>query len=952
MPAPSVLLPEGASGLRPAAMFVAVAVVLIVVVGRAAWIHGIASGAQPDAELVSEAPLARFLLNDRDGRPLAVSVESFDVTASPRSLWRSHTPRRLADRFAALLGGATTSREDVAQLADPREILRRTMPRELQGSRLSGRLVPAAPRLLDFDAEAAERVRAWLDTGALDADEQAGDAPGPIRGLELVAVPTPAASISGAGAPADQGPRYTLAIDPVDCLSREARVDRFGEWDGRDGSPATASPERWTRALLADLVALIGRDAAIARLDDEARRAVRALPRADADARLRDEVWAELMPSRFRVVARAIDPVTAHALTELLAAEAVSPYQIQLVPRVERRHPTRPDGLPVPPTVQDSMGGGSEDAFTLLGHWGHLDEDRADARARRDLDTRPHVVPWESAEDPFVAYRRSLVVDRRPWSGLELLCQTELENGEWAPLVDGLKGRTYERRTRHVARDRRKEFDGKVPNYFGGTAPASEVPTIESTLDAALQEVLHTELALLVEEHAPALAMGIVVDVETGDVLALDARSLYGYSGFAPVLHEFTPGSTFKPVIMVQALDAGLVRPETTFATHAPAGILLRHGRASRRISEAEGAPTEGRITAAHGIAESCNAVLVQVAHLFEPSVLRERLLDLGYSQAPHAGLGPERSGRIPPLKKGTWSRIYTHASVGFGHELTVTLWQHAGALATILRGGERRPLRLVRAVERGGERYVRPLEDGARVLSERACDEVRDMLALGAEIGTGRHVAMREQNPEFSWIGTKTGTTEKVASELCVHLELEALAEAALDERPLTRAERDALFRMGKPHRRSSCYTSSMLASARMVVDGEEREIMVLVVADDPAGPERFGSRVTGPTTIAILRQAFGLRRERADEVQGSRAAEAERPRATASAPTGPVLFDPGTAPRRGAAAASGLYDASWLDSERPWRATGPTPVSTSGGAAPDASRPIEAAARGEEPR
>jgi len=921
-----VLLPEGNSGLRPAAMFVGVAVVLLVVVGRAAWIHGIARGVQPDAELVSEAPLARFVLEDRDGRPLAVSVECFDVTASPRSLWRSHTPRRLAEKFATLLGGSTTSREDVAELADPLEILRRTMPRAFSDARLGGRLVPDAPRLLDLDAATAERVSAWLDTGVVDPADAGSDAPGPIRGLRLVA--------SGADATAG-APRFTLELDPVECLSREARVDRFGEWEGRGGEPATASPERWTRALLSDLVELIGRDAAIARLDAGARRALRTLPRADADARLRDALWAELMPSRFRVVARAIDPVTAHALTELLAEEAVSPYQIQLVPRVERRHPTRPGGLPVPPTVHDSMGGGSEDAFTLLGHWGHLDEDRADARARRDLDARPHVLPWESADDPFLAYRRSLVVDRRPWSGLELLCQTELENGDWAPLADGLHGRTYERRTRHVARDRRKEFDGKVPNYFGDTHPASDVPTIESTLDAALQEVLHTELALLVDEHAPALAMGIVVDVETGDVLALDSRSLHGYSGFAPVLHEFTPGSTFKPVIMAQALDAGLVRPDSPFETHAPSGILLKHRGGSRRISEAEGAPDEDVISAARGIADSCNAVLVQVALLFDAPALRERLLRLGYSQHPRAGLGPERSGRIPPLDyKGSWRRIYTHASVGFGHELTVTLWQHAGALATILRGGERRPLRLVRAVVRDGARYERPLEDGERVLSERACDQLRAMLALGAEDGTGRHVATRAQNPEFTWIGTKTGTTEKVESELCVHLELEALANAALEGRSLSRSERDALFRMPKPHRRSSCYTSSMLASARMEVDGEEREIMVLVVADDPAGPERFGSRVTGPTTIAILRQAFGLPRERADQEREPMAVEPPPARDRTSAPRGPVLFDPGTTPRGGAAAAEALYDASWLERSLPWRATGPAPASAGVGA------------------
>ena len=42
-------------------------------------------------------------------------------------------------------------------------------------------------------------------------------------------------------------------------------------------------------------------------------------------------------------------------------------------------------------------------------------------------------------------------------------------------------------------------------------------------------------------------------------------------------------------------------------------------------------------------------------------------------------------------------------------------------------------------------------------------------MMALGAEIGTGRQIANPGDHPEFEWIGTKTGTTEKVSTELCV---------------------------------------------------------------------------------------------------------------------------------------------------------------------------------------
>ena len=131
--------------------------------------------------------------------------------------------------------------------------------------------------------------------------------------------------------------------------------------------------------------------------------------------------------------------------------------------------------------------------------------------------------------------------------------------------------------------------------------------------------------------------------------------------------------------------------------------------------------------------------------------------------------------GWLPPLVDGDWTRCYTHASVSFGHEISVSLWQHAAALATIARGGTYRALRLIEGIEQDGQRWELPLpaEEAVRVFSDRACESVRDMMAGGAEWGTGRNVAASEYCPEFSYLGTKTGTTEKTPSERCLRVEL-----------------------------------------------------------------------------------------------------------------------------------------------------------------------------------
>ncbi len=913
----TAVYPEAASGLRPAGVFVLIGVVFAAVVVRGIYIQTFAEGRQPDARRETAAPAPSFSIIDREGVPLALSVETFDVTISPRSMWRSHTPEHMARRISEALAvdgpqagvpgrgvsgrGAPDRAAPLPGLAGPSvgTIIERSMPPSFSEGRLPGRVTPSDPLILRFSGDGAEAVRRYLSTGGVG--ERVGLAP--LRGLDLVPLGD---SLEGS-LPDDHGQAavWTLAMEPLVLLGPDVRREQLGVTHTADGREVTASPDRWTRRLLDDLVSLVGEERILEAVDLDRRTNIQRAPSIERRELLRAEVWAELIPTRFRVLVRGVDPLRGHRLQTVLREEGVSPWQVQLVSRVERRHPTRPGGRPAAPDAELAMRQ-PEDAFGLLGHWGVLDEGRADYWARKDRAERPHLLPWDEAADPFVAYRESLVVERMPWSGVERVARTEIENGPWSALVDEVRGRTYTYRSRVLARDRRRAWEGGVPEYFLGATEGTEVPAVVSTLDAHLQEVVHAELGALVEEHRPAMTMAIVVDIQTGDVLALDSRCEYAYSGFAPLLHVFTPGSTFKAIIMALALDAGATRPDRTYATFAGEGGLRLPGR---RIREAEGAPEADRITAAEGLAFSCNAVLVQIAHEMEAAHIRERLVALGYDAAPDAGLGPERAGRLTPLRKGTWSRNQTHASVAFGHEVGVTLWQHAAALATMLRGGERRPLRLLRGIERGGEAWDLDVPAGERVLSQQACEDVRKMMALGAEIGTGRHIANAEANPEFEWIGTKTGTTQKVGTELCAHLEMEALADFALAGRRWTSADRRALFQRSKDHR--TCYTSSICAAGRVMTEDGPREVMVLVVADEPRGREKFGSRVTGGTALAILRQALGL--PRTHEALPSE----EAPPLEAS--SGPKLFR-----RDGQRAAStaGAFDASWLEEDLPWAA------------------------------
>ncbi|HRV81856.1 MAG TPA: penicillin-binding transpeptidase domain-containing protein, partial [Planctomycetota bacterium] len=584
-----------------------IAAVLLVVLARSVHLAFAAEGVQPRTLVEQTAPRTPFELYDRHGQALALSVECFDLTVSPRALWRTHTP----DHLAQVIGGVLQE--------DPSALLERLLPMGVAPG--SGLVVPAHPRLLRFDAQAVPQVQEWLRRGSLDPEAD----PECMAGWQWVVL---------------EDKRYaTLAWQPEVVLSENERVRHLGP-------NAKGRPERWTARLLGDLATLVRGFGLPSDVTEDMHR----MAPYEQRAYLADAIWAELCPTTFRVVQKGVDPLSAHELAKLLKAETVSPWQVQLKPSLQRFQPVRSQELGMLP-----MGAGEdEDAFGVLGHWGVLGADDAMAQARLERDTAPHRLPWDQPGDPVLARAQELASQWKPWSGVERLCSSLLDQSglerEWRE-----NARSYEVRARRVARDRRLRWpDREVPDYLEGYRDADPMVELHSTLDSELQVELHSELLRVMDRFDPALAMGICIEVETGKVLAVDGLQAYPGARFLPTQHVFTPGSTFKAVIMAAALDRGVVRPEEQIETFAPRGIVVQNGKSRRLIKEAEGAPNAARITASEGLALSVNAVLVQIGLRLDPADLRGLLIDLGYGSRPDIGLGPEHPGYLPPLVKGT----------------------------------------------------------------------------------------------------------------------------------------------------------------------------------------------------------------------------------------------------------------------------------------------------------
>jgi len=149
-----------ASGLRPMSAFVVVGAVVMAV---AVWVARLAAGdaVQPDRARHEESEPPAYSIVSRDGDPIARFVPRFDLELSPRSLWQAHTPRRMAEALAGVLGGEPSARELLAAM--------------LPDADEEGRIRVSA---WELTLRQAQRVADWIATGA-------GTERGPLEGIHL-----------------------------------------------------------------------------------------------------------------------------------------------------------------------------------------------------------------------------------------------------------------------------------------------------------------------------------------------------------------------------------------------------------------------------------------------------------------------------------------------------------------------------------------------------------------------------------------------------------------------------------------------------------------------------------------------------------------------------------------------------------------------------------------------
>ena len=293
------------------------------------------------------------------------------------------------------------------------------------------------------------------------------------------------------------------------------------------------------------------------------------------------------------------------------------------------------------------------------------------------------------------------------------------------------------------------------PIRFDTVTAPSLGDDVTLTIDAAIQDRAEEALDEATQAYAAKGATAIVMDPQTGELLALANSPGYDPSDLSEASDEslinratgftYEPGSTFKAFTVGAALEEGQVTPQTEF--HLPSTIQV----ADRVIEESHARPPIDATTA-DILAQSSNVGAVTIGLDLGAERFDSWVRKLGFGEPTGVRYPGEERGIVPELGEYSGS---TMGNLPIGQGLSVTPLQMAAGYAAIANGGILREPRLITQM---GDDSVEPSSEETRVFSPRTAAQLREMLEGVLEPGgTASAVAV----PGYELAG-KTGTAEK----------------------------------------------------------------------------------------------------------------------------------------------------------------------------------------------
>ena len=334
--------------------------------------------------------------------------------------------------------------------------------------------------------------------------------------------------------------------------------------------------------------------------------------------------------------------------------------------------------------------------------------------------------------------------------------------------------------------------------------PAKQGKDFYTSIDVRIQYIAHAALNEGVNSFQAKKASAVVLDIKTGEVLAivnnpsadmsnLELRLPKFYKNRA-LTDKFEPGSTFKPLIVATALEHEIFNSIDTIDT-------LPYSIGSREIKDPR---YYGPLSLGEILIKSSNVGASKISLLTDPELFYEILSKLGIGQATASGFPGETSGTLDSSYQ-RW-RDGMRASLAFGYNVDVNLIQLANAYATIANGGVKNNISLERIDE---------LATGNRVLSEQTSQTLLLMLEQVVE-----RSAVRAQINGYS-VGGKTGTAQIAATNY-------------------SQDAHNAIF-VG-------------------IAPISDPRIVVAVIVNQPQGREYYGGQVAAPIFASIVSRTLRL--------------------------------------------------------------------------------------------
>lgn len=287
-------------------------------------------------------------------------------------------------------------------------------------------------------------------------------------------------------------------------------------------------------------------------------------------------------------------------------------------------------------------------------------------------------------------------------------------------------------------------------NGAGFATQASDLKPMQLSIDLRAQHALRDELAKGLERFKAIAAAGAIMDVNTGELLALVSLPDFDPGNPVDALEKdrinrmsvgvYEMGSTFKALTIAMALDSGKVNINSSFST---AGGMMRFGR--QVIKEYHG--TGRNLTVPEVFLHSSNMGSIKMALAVgvegHKAFLRKMMqLDRMTTELPESAA---------PIVPGRWGEINT-ATIAFGHGLAVAPLQAMAAVAALVNGGTLITPTFLKRSEADAKK------NGIRVIKPETSEAMRFIMRLNGEKGSARKADVAGY-----FVGGKTGTAEKV---------------------------------------------------------------------------------------------------------------------------------------------------------------------------------------------